>query len=836
MKLKKIISAIAASAMLMSNLLPAAAFTVGEDSGAGEVTGISKKDVGYGVTYEDVTVKYTDGKEHKMQTVTFDTSKGEVMPLVYTKFSGYGATVPDSAAAAEAAGYNVIAGVNASFFGLSAASCNTYGGVSISDGMIMHGSDSFPVTQILAFMPDGKASLVDSKVSYSFKSDGKTVSYPIDCINMCPGFTYDVIYYYDSFCGSKTDTNTLGIEVVFEKIRGSNLIVGGELYGEVVEVRSGVSTGGEIGEGRFVLYAPETSEYSHILGELKLGDRITVNAEETVEASRETVENCASAFPTYGYVIVKDGKNVTSTNGLGEDYNRKRAQKTAIGIKKNGETVFFSSLGREEEYPGITSYELADILISEGCVTAINLDGGNSAQLVLENENGELETKTPVLRRVANSLLLVEKKPTEKIKAEFDFAFAMAKSYLISYELGDGREELVSAIDETSYLADGKGTGAEYVRAIAKLTEVTENVEKISILEGVFMSFEDTVLLKNSNSEARVLCEIPKGETFTFTHFSGDYGFTRYKGYFGWVSVDSVMGLGSAEDINFTLEVPDTVYRGEDVNVSWDKIDGVVGYSYKVTEYESLTYGPSDGVVIAEAWNVDTESLRIPWVSRTDGHYLVVEVSADFPMGSLKEKVTVVTSALPFRDVPRDHWGYAPAVHSFERGYITGVTDELFAPNATVTRAMMATLVYRMAGSPELSENSRHGFDDVIPGAWYEDGVTWCRENEIVSGISETQFAPDAPVTREQAACFLMRYAILLGKDTDVGEDSLKDSFSDAESVSAFANKAVRWAVENGIIKGSYGRLDPLGTADRIQLAAILANFDSAIASGADRQ
>ena len=74
-----------------------------------------------------------------------------------------------------------------------------------------------------------------------------------------------------------------------------------------------------------------------------------------------------------------------------------------------------------------------------------------------------------------------------------------------------------------------------------------------------------------------------------------------------------------------------------------------------------------------------------------------------------------------------------------------------------------------------------------------------------------------------------MRYAILLGKDTDVGEDSLKDSFSDADTVSAFANKAVRWAVANGIIKGSYGRLDPLGTADRIQLATILANFDSAI-------
>ncbi|MBR6807304.1 MAG: phosphodiester glycosidase family protein [Clostridia bacterium] len=829
MKLKKILSAVSAAAIIYCSALPALAFTLGEDSGAGEVKETNVESLGHGVTYEDVTVKYTDELDHKMRVVTFDPAKGEVIPLVYSKYSGYGATVPDSASAAEAAGYNVIAAINASFFGLTSTSCNTYGGVCISDGKIMQGSDSFGVTQVLAFMPDGTAALVDSKVTYSFTAEDKELSAPIDCINMTPGFTYDVIYYYDSFCGNKTDTNTLGIEVVFEKTLGSNLTVGGELLGEVVEVRTGVDEGGEIGNDRFVLYAPDTSDYAALLGQLRVGDRITVNAEETVESSRETMENCASALVTYGYVIVRDGKNVTSTNGLGEDYNRKRAQKTAIGIKENGELVFFSSLGREDEHPGITSYELADVLISEGCVTAINLDGGNSAQLVIENEKDELVSVTPILRRVANSLLLVEKKPPTDIKAEFDLALAMAKSYFVTYELGRGREALIAAIDETSHLSRVTASGAEYVRASAKLSNAMDNTEKLKIFEGVYVTFEDTVFLKQAESESEVLCEVPAGESVTVTRFSGDYAFTRYKGFYGWIPVESLMGLGSSENIKLELDSPEVLYRGEDLTVSWNVLPGVCGYSYRVTEYDVLQDGESEGVLLAEAWTVDTNKLKIPSVSRTDGRRIVVEVSADFPLGSITESVTVETSALPFSDVPRDHWGYSSALHAYEKGYITGITADTFAPNVTVTRAMMATLVYRMAGSPEISQDSYHGFSDVESGAWYEAGVIWCRENGIVSGISETEFAPNAPVTREQAACFLMRYASLVGEVNLKGETDLADSFNDAESVSGFAEEAVTWACENGIIKGSYGRLDPLGTADRIQIATVLSNFDSYI-------
>lgn len=837
MKLRKIISAIAAAAILSSNLLPAAAFTVGEDSGAGVVKDVYVTELEHGITYEDVTVKYTDETDHVMRTVTFDPSKNEVIPVVYSKYTGYGSTVPDTVSAAEAAGYNVLAAFNGSFFGLSGVSCNTYGGVNIYDGIVTAGNDTFPETEVIAFMPDGTVELVKSKMTYTFTSDYEDIGGIVECINICPDKTYDVIYYYDRFCGTKTDTNTLGVEVVFKKLYGSELTVGGDLFGEVVKIRDGVSSGGAIGKDEFVLYASETSDFNGMLKRLKVGDKITVNAEETIDESRKVLENCTSALPGYGYIIVRDGKNVTSSNGLGEDYNTRRGQKTALGIKPNGEMMFFCSQGREEEHPGITSYELADILISEGCVTGINLDGGYSTTLMIRNENGELETVMPPQRRVANSILLVEKKPPKQLYDEYYEKLHRAKGYVYTYENVKGQEALAAAAAETEYLKNGYFTSDEYIKALYTLNTALDACEVSGNMKlGVYIAFEDAVLYKNSNANSKEVIDVPRGAVFKIEYFSGDYAFTRYNGYFGWVKTESIIGYSDPDEAKLNLKAPDVLYKGESLSLSWDRIDGVSGYDVKITEYDTVGEASSDGVVLADIKDADFDSLTIPLVSRTEGRYVVVDVSAKFPLTELTETVTVITSALPFRDVPRDHWGYASAVHSFEKGYITGVTAETFAPNVTVSRAMMATLVYRIAGSPELSADVSHGFDDVADGAWYEAGVTWCRENGIVSGISDTQFAPDAPVTREQAACFLMRYASLSGDVTVSGESNLADSFSDADSVSAFAVEAVRWATENGIIKGSYGRLDPLGTADRIQLSAILANFDAAVESESEQQ
>ena len=209
--------------------LQAAAFYYGQWVGFGTVTGTSARTVASGVTYDNLYVSGTYGGNQRLQTMTFNPKTGNYVPLVYTKYSGYGDTTYNSAVKAESLGYDVKGAVNASFFSFTGASCNTYGGVNISDGKIMQGSNSHGQTWMLAFDSDGSANLVWSKVTFSMTAKNGAWSAPVENVNICPETTYTGIYYYDEFCGSNTDTKAAGVEIVFEKQNGTQLTVGGTL-------------------------------------------------------------------------------------------------------------------------------------------------------------------------------------------------------------------------------------------------------------------------------------------------------------------------------------------------------------------------------------------------------------------------------------------------------------------------------------------------------------------------------------------------------------------------------------------------------------------------------
>ena len=324
------------AAAVIAGALQAAAFYSGQWVGFGTVTGASARTVASGVTYDNLYVSGSSGGSQRLQTLTFNPKTGNYVPMVYTKYSGYGDTTYNSAVKAESLGYDVKGAVNASFFSFTGASCNTYGGVNISDGKVMQGSNSHGQTWMLAFDSDGSANLVWSKVTFAMTAKNGAWSAPVENVNICPETTYAGIYYYDEFCGSNTDTKAAGVEIVFEKQNGTQLTVGGTLEGKVVAVRSSTSSGGAIGANRFVLYASNSSSYASSLRGLAVGDTVKITATETVSGAKTVMENCSSAFVTYGYHIVSNGQNVTSTNGLGESFNTARAQRSAIGVKADG--------------------------------------------------------------------------------------------------------------------------------------------------------------------------------------------------------------------------------------------------------------------------------------------------------------------------------------------------------------------------------------------------------------------------------------------------------------------------------------------------------------------
>lgn len=179
----------------------------------------------------------------------------------------------------------------------------------------------------------------------------------------------------------------------------------------------------------------------------------------------------------------------------------------------------------------------------------------------------------------------------------------------------------------------------------------------------------------------------------------------------------------------------------------------------------------------------------------------------------------------PFTDVVAGTWYYGAAAYAYNNGLFAGMTPTTFAPNATMTRAMLVSVLWRLAGAP--APKAPNTFVDVPDGAWYTDAVTWAAENGVVSGIGGSRFDPSGFVTREQTAEILYNYAHSKGYDVSARADLT--AFPDAASVSGWAEEALSWANAAGLINGTVRDgetiLDPQGSASRAQVAMILMNY-----------
>ena len=179
----------------------------------------------------------------------------------------------------------------------------------------------------------------------------------------------------------------------------------------------------------------------------------------------------------------------------------------------------------------------------------------------------------------------------------------------------------------------------------------------------------------------------------------------------------------------------------------------------------------------------------------------------------------------PFTDVPAGSWYYGAAAYAYNNGLFAGTTATTFAPDMTMTRAMLVSVLWRLAGEP--APKGTNTFDDVPDGTWYTDAVTWAAENGVVAGIGNGRFDPSGAVTREQTAVILFNYAQSKGYDVSARADL--SAFPDAGSVSDWAQSALAWANASGLIsgavRGTQTILDPQGSASRAQVAMILMGY-----------
>ena len=176
----------------------------------------------------------------------------------------------------------------------------------------------------------------------------------------------------------------------------------------------------------------------------------------------------------------------------------------------------------------------------------------------------------------------------------------------------------------------------------------------------------------------------------------------------------------------------------------------------------------------------------------------------------------------PFTDVSEKDWFYNDAMFVYKNGLMLGTSKTLFSPHGTVTRGMMATILWRMEGS--LAPKDENSFTDVEAGRWYADAITWTTENGIFAGYSKDKFGPDDSITREQLTAIFYRYADYKGYKLTITGNF--DKFEDADKITDYAKMVMQWAVGNGLIKGkSENLLDPQGTATRAEISAMLHRF-----------
>lgn len=164
-----------------------------------------------------------------------------------------------------------------------------------------------------------------------------------------------------------------------------------------------------------------------------------------------------------------------------------------------------------------------------------------------------------------------------------------------------------------------------------------------------------------------------------------------------------------------------------------------------------------------------------------------------------------------------NHWGAEAISFMCEKGFMLGVTDELFAPDDDITRGMFITVLYRMENEPETSFEA--AFKDIEKGFYYEAAIAWGTENGIILGYDEETYAPDDSITREQMAAIIQRYAAFKGLDTTASEEA---SYKDSDDISEYAKTAVAWNTEAGTLQGNEdGTFAPQSNATRAEAAAV---------------
>ena len=719
---KRLLSLLLAAAVLVT---PALAY----GDGTGEAVYINTTELADGFTYTNA-VSYDD--DGRAESFTLETERGSsVYPIVMACDTIYGGfTVTEMIAYAESLGYNVVGAVNADF----GESNGVPTGMVVENGVYKSSPEG---NSAIAFS-DGRAFVSEKpEVELTFTNEENGYEYTTEHLNKSRT-DYGAYVFSEYFSTVSTRTSGDGWFVRFEVLGGDELTLGG------------------------ILTASDAAALGMVAESFEVGDRVTleISCSDSRLEDTDWVSGCGNILALDGKIYDQDRWNseVTDAN-----------PRTAIGIKSDGTVVYHVLDGRSSLSVGATLEELAQDMLSMGCVDVVNLDGGGSSVMSLRvpGADGFTVVNDPSdgrLRSVSSYILFV---------TDSDPNGSAGRLFLAE----DGDYVLAgSSVDITVVATD------RALHTVAAPESVSARAQRGTVEGGVYTAPEsagtDSVSLSGGGvSGSGTLHVIDRVDSITVTDAATG-------------NTVSQLMLENGESVDLDVAAK---YLMRDVSLSDEAVE------YTLTgDIGTIT---PDGVFTASLSGAAAGTISVS-------------------CGGLTQEISVRV-AFEFTDM-RGHWASEYVKELYEAGIVTGVTDTEFGPSLNMKRGDFVLMLYRAAGQPAVSGSA--GFEDVAADAYYADAVAWAVANGITEGKGEGTFAPDDTLTRQEGFTFLYRALDVLGAGFVEGDTALLDSFADGASVAEWARSATATLITNGVVEGSESGLNPTGSLTRAEMAKMLAS------------
>lgn len=741
-------------------VLSLCAFTSVE--GLGSVYKTVTQKIGPSAIYTNVIGTNTNsGGVVNAYTVEADATSGLIKPYVYNGQVRSTKTLTKMTSAIAAEGYKVVAGINGDLYDTSSGTPKS---ASVHQGSLVTGG--YQSEYVLSFDKDGRGSISKPELKYSINmklADGEggstDATATIGYFNV-PHDGGNALHLFNKQYADTTKTSGTCAEAVLTINEGSKaeLKAGGTVTATVTSVNNSTNST-PIANNQFVLSVNNQSAYYGKICQMVVGSTVTISADVTGDSD---IIGATEAMGVYN-VMALDGEIKTTDKTLNP--------RTAIGLKDDGTVVLYVVDGRQTNVSnGMNAVDVTKYLMSKGCTSVANMNGGGSTTMVARSTPGKSDD-----------------------------------AVLVNSPSG-GSERSVS----NGLFFVYTGSGAEEANGITVYPVGTTMMPGMSVKlssYGVNSYFEQALLT------APVTYAVTAGSgsisadgTFTAAMTAGKTTITASSG-----SVSGSLDIDVVADVSFTLNKASLdVEPGEKFDFNVDSVKyGPVPVLYK-DELFSWTCSSSIGTITSSGVftaNPDLESSATGNVVCTFGDKRV----------SVPVKVTVSGG---FSDIS-DHWARTYIIKLTKLGIISGMGDGTFAPNDSLTRAQFLTLLSKVDKDENMNVSAQTNFKDVKPEDWYAKVVSWGVQNRIVNGYTDGTFGPNKKVTREQMCVMLYNYYIHKSKAWN-GEDK-ELTFSDVKKISEYALPAVKKVVNKGVMSGRPdGTFDPLGNATRGEAAKII--------------